>query len=700
MKTPISKKIGVFLLLTIFTLISIHFTIHLTKLLPADIVRQLQNQAYGAGSYYHDTYKVHVEYNPKKSIVRCRKDKNFPYIHFVTIFITKDGKLYDGEAPVYVAITPEDKYLDRHAKHHLVNLTEKGLVLSSLNRDLTASTGKLTGKPLVNDSTKNAKSFWGVIGDVSNLEMALAKSDTSNGLDAPNNELAYKMIQIKSGQNPVVIAIRTWNDYKSYDSKYFKLWSYESETYRLLLKGKRLSVPLNLDNVMLVREVMQRYEDNGGKIADLVPSAGKHYTGDPGDFVPKGAISPLTGRGRKYELHIMDIMKDLAEGRIIDPDTHKPLTELPAGNGPDWLEVAAGMAYNGPPEEVTKCVWKISIHDLLSPVKCTDGKIIYWKSVGGRVYKNIPYEVHLNPYKRSHRFNTSLLSAYGCVSNARGSAIHHESLHCHEHLPGPDLNDEEDDKKKLNDLLFVNKDGKKHKYYTFAFDNRERGFLAPNNWKGAVAERYLKGYDGDKAVYPYFSVSENGIFPIGVFITKIELTPSEQCKIFIDRDGTVKKPTDIPDDIMSIYDSSYLGSTFQSGWKGLIECTVLKILLYRRETRLFADEYLVKYKGEVANNHEFIEIVEEPAVPTSIEPGSRKIFPNGYYVPMKYSFKIHPYKDHPKNFPTADKFHFYISGANPYQKEPHCLYVLYRVDYKHMVTEYDAEIHGMTYGGE
>jgi len=669
------KKIGVIALYSFLIVLSLHLTVKLNgRITSATLSGEI---AHAMDSNVH----IHVEYNPKESFVRCVDKENFPYVHFVTFTAIQFDKLYNGTDPIYVYMIAKDED-SGDVKHHLVNLTEAGLDLKSLDRDLTGSTHELTGKPLVNDPFRYAKGFWGVIDVVTWTRIILGLHDMYNGRDAPNNNLGpiVDSIEITGNKNPVVVAVKTWTyedgiDNRNFELDSWSLWSME------VLEQNEVSIKLNLDNARVEREGILKHLATGGKISDLVPKAGEHFTDDYGDFVVPETFDPATGKGRKYETDIMSIMKDLAEGRIVDPNTHQLLTELGGGNGPDWLEGAAAMAYNGPPKEFTKCVWKISVHD--GP----------W---GGCVYPSTAYGVHLNPFFKCYRYDTTG-GSYGVMAlNARGYLLDHECKHSHEHLPGENVRDEEDGTNKINDVLFDDP------YHHYALDSRWRGFLKPRWWSLTNVARWKNGFDGDNVMHPYYRyvLDSDGYYdklPIGMFLTKIELTFAEKYKIFVSQDGYVKKPTDIPDDILSRYDHEMEGS-FGDKWQGLIKCTVLKVLLYRENNLIPLDEYVVKYKGSEENNKDFIGIIEEPAIPVSVHPDGVHWFNYGYCVPKKYTFAISPYYDHPDNSPTAEECYFSLRGLNPFGAEPYDLYVLYQIEYEHVVREHDAAVHGAEYG--
>ena len=420
--------------------------------------------------------------------------------------------------------------------HDIVNLSENGLELSDAGID-EAIEDELTEVGAV-----NWKGLYYALGfddntpgdSIESLKLALANTNTSNGEDRPHNDLEI----VFDKDNPFqVVAIKTWN----YNTSYLQLpiefvnfvqdpetdlpiWPFGS----MLSLMNAWTVDLNIDNVDLVREEIQRHiylED--GSLEDFIPEPGEHIDDkvtNLGSLVVAGIIvDSMTGEGRTYD-EIIEILVDIALGNTANFITG----DLPSGGGIDWLQVAAADIYNADVDsEVFQCVWEI-----------ISGSPPYDPSDVGEVFPNIPYIVYLNPFYRYIRFNTAS-NAYEFHSNkSRDSLVWHESLHSYQSLPGRLVNDEEDGNEKINDKLYVKQGGGKTPYHTFAYDDKSRGFVKPNPFLSqyfniSTVLTYSLGFYGDDH---FFNVSANNNVSRdkGYFIVRIDdkLTEDNLTQLF------------------------------------------------------------------------------------------------------------------------------------------------------------------------
>ena len=570
MKTYIVKKRGLLILFAILTILAVSITAQfhaIVTALSADIARYLEAVAYASEkeAEYYASYEVYAFYDPKETIVLFNDQDdpnsplyvsdpeepydgagyraNYPEIAFVTfVAFKKDAEgrysIYeggDGEITVQMKLKKTGKnnnrseYIDNELPYQLIDLNEEGFYLSNIDAALSEdelSRGIVDWKGffLALDSGNGE--------GIRSLKEALAQTNEYSGMrpvdgrpwpfqrlriDAPRNDIQISMGE--AGMPVCVIAVKSWNGFdKPLGNIDFSLG------YRIDTPGdlpvdivtvkagnpaikRKIDIDVDVNNVKLVRENIQRHIDGGGGISDFIPDAGRTYTMDPGPFVVKGMINK-----RPYN-KIIEILVDAANGREGYPsaftDKDQPDPNLGIIGDTDWLEVAAADIYGHPDdntEKVFKCVWEI--------------KTFSASKYRGCVYPSLPFRVYLYPFafhsNSKTRFNGSLRDAYEfIVAKKRDGTIFHESLHCYHDLHGEGVYDNERppwwntrwDPSSffwcLGDKLYVGECDEKNPYLTFSYDHEKRGFLSPRFREGIVDSvgDYLYGEYGSEHYY-------------------------------------------------------------------------------------------------------------------------------------------------------------------------------------------------------
>jgi len=464
---------------------------------------------------------------------------NYPEVTpYFLVVIEDDGtnkRLFtggpDGTKKIRVK-TQAGSISKRFVPHQVVSLSENGLELSESGID------EAIENELTNNNTVNWKGLYYTLGyddgdagySITSFKDALANTNSSNGVDKPNNDLEI----VFDYYNPFqVVAYKTWNTICSNLLISFDNFIDDPTTdlpikpRDIVLSPDALKVALKIDNVDLIREEIQRhiyYED--GSLEDFVPGPGQHIDDtlpNPGRLVVKGiVVNPITGEGKTYD-QIIEILVDEALGNTGD----FILGYLPSGGGVDWIQVAAADIYNSDLDsEVFKCVWEIHAPP---PANRLTGR----RSVG-EVWPSMAYRVYLNPRLEYIRFNQSSWEYSFAVNWARSNTIWHESLHSYSLLRGKQVNDED------NDRLHVKQGGGYTPYHIFSYDHKLRGFLRLHPiWEYlniSTVKAYLHGLYGDNDAYDAPG--------IGRFMVRLDdkLTEEDLKRLFIDGHDVVPDP--------------------------------------------------------------------------------------------------------------------------------------------------------------
>ena len=459
---------------------------------------------------------------------------NYAEYHFITIValerVGQELKMFYGSPiPKPDACTVKiSGGTPGNLKYALINASQCGVFLPNFNKAFYISGGG-TCAPIFKD-------FFYALGDNASTLIYL-DSQVSSLIDRKLNYFERHEIKIDFWNNPVIIAVASWNYEKNPPDLNITISPADVPTgFQIIVKQQPPPLKLEIDMLDFYRE---NIKDN---VKKMIPRAGENYTGDPGPFVIKGVTHPAAGSSmlpnEVYKV-LATAAVNRAEGRI---NENQPVS----GDGPDWLQLAAVHICNeqmaiGANPDVFNCVWRIKtagelivrmkfgkLFDHSASVPCPESGGAVFVDSEGLFSEDFPSTIMIGPYSELVRFNSDGTTYDFYCKHVRDAMIFHETLHCYQALPGKDVHDEEDPTKRYGDSLFVKLDqlGRKtaNPYLIFGYDSKSRGYLG---FDISIKDQLYGWLYSERAGDSVWHTPQRA-----VFIIEIELTPEEWKAIF------------------------------------------------------------------------------------------------------------------------------------------------------------------------